>query len=162
MYGQSDRRDNRYKADLFSLVVTDRIGRFILTIEDAAYDTLDLETALERILIAYGTLTLAEETIAMNRLVISECDRFPEIAASFYENAIVRTSVAITAWLSRQCERGLIRLADPQNAAGMLRGMMAMEPQRAVTLGQRPVPDSGEIARRAKSCAELFLNGCRL
>jgi hypothetical protein len=34
-------------------------------------------------LFAYGTLTLSEETIAMNRLVLGECDRFPEVAATF-------------------------------------------------------------------------------
>jgi hypothetical protein len=45
-------------------------------------------------------------------------------------------------------------------AAGMLRGMMSMDPQRAVMLGQRVIPDQDEIAARAKQCAHLFLNGC--
>ena len=147
------------KADLFGLVVTDRIGRFMITLDDRAPDVAE---ALERILIAYGTLTLADETIAVNRLVMGECDRFPEIAAAFYEKAIVRTTAAITTWLTRQCERGRIRLADPLTAAGMLRGMMIMDPQRAVTLGQRAAPTPGEIAERAKTCAALFLSGCRL
>jgi hypothetical protein len=43
----------------------------------------------------------------------------------------------------------------------MLRGMMIMEPQRAVMLSQRPAPDAEEIAARASMCARLFLNGCR-
>jgi hypothetical protein len=63
-------------------------------------------------------------------------------------------------WLRRQRERGLIQLDDVHAAAGMLRGMMIMEPQRAVMLGQRATPDAGEIAARAKSSARLFLNGC--
>jgi primosomal protein N'' len=42
----------------------------------------------------------------------------------------------------------------------MLRGMMIMEPQRAVMLGQRAAPDAQEIARRARFAAHLFLNGC--
>ena len=150
------------KADLFGLVVTDRIGHFMIAFDDRAHDALDVAEALERILIAYGTLTLAEETTAINRLVLSECERFPEIAAAFYEKAIVRTTAAIAAWLTRQCERGRIRLADPLIAAGMLRGMMIMDPQRAVTLGQRAAPTASEIAERAKICAELFLSGCRL
>ncbi len=65
-------------------------------------------------------------------------------------------------WLRRQCERGLIALEDPRMAAEMLRGMMIMEPQRAVMLGQRPVPDRSEIAARAKRCAQLFLKGCEV
>ena len=63
-------------------------------------------------------------------------------------------------WLRRQCERGLIALEDPQTAAGMLRGMMSMDPQRAVMLGQGAAPDQEEIAERAKQCARLFLYGC--
>ncbi|MEA2768049.1 MAG: hypothetical protein QOD93_1011, partial [Acetobacteraceae bacterium] len=114
-----------------------------------------------RILIAYGELTLDAETIAILRLVIAECDHFPEIAAAFYERAIVRTDVALVAWLKRQCERGLIRLEDPQAASGMLRGMMVQEPQRAVMLGQREAPGADEIAARARACARLFLTGCR-
>jgi hypothetical protein len=42
-----------------------------------------------------------------------------------------------------------------------LRGMMVMEPQRAVMLGQRAVPDAAEIARRARLASHIFLNGCR-
>jgi AefR-like transcriptional repressor, C-terminal domain len=63
-------------------------------------------------------------------------------------------------WLRRQCDRGLIKLEDPQVVAGMLRGMMIMEPQRAVMLGQRIAPDHDEIVARAKQCARLFLKGC--
>ena len=148
------------KADLFNSVVSDRIGRFMPEIDADALDALPLAEALERMLVAYGTLTLSEDTIAINRLVISECDRFPEVAATFYEAAVRRTSKAMAGWLRRQCERGLIHLEDSDAAAGMLRGMMIMEPQRAVMLRQRGVPDRDEIAARAKRCARLFLEGC--
>jgi AcrR family transcriptional regulator len=148
------------KADLLARVVSDRIGRFMLALDADALDTLPISEALERMLIAYGALTLSDRTIAMHRLVIRECDQFPEIAATFYEVAIRRANEAIASWLRRQCEGGLIELEDPQIAAGMLRGMMAMEPQRAVMLGQRSVPDQNEVESRAKQCARLFLRGC--
>ena len=148
------------KAELFASVVSDRIGRFILAIDDEVLDALDPPAALERILIAYGTLTLNPETIAISRLVIGESDRFPEIAATFYKSAILRTSEAIESFLRRHCERGHMRLDDPEVAASMLRGMMIMEPQRAVMLGRRIAPDHDEIVARAKQCAQLFLRGC--
>lgn len=93
-------------------------------------------------------------------MVLRECDRFPEVAATFYEVAVQRTNQIMADWLCRQCERGLIHLEDPQTAAQMLRGMMIMDPQRAVMLGQRAPPGQAEIAARAKQCARLFLNGC--
>ena len=80
---------------------------------------------------SYGTLTLSEQTIAMNRLVLGERDRFPEIAATFFEVAVRQTRKAMAGWLCHQCERGLIKLEDAHAAAGMLRGMMTMEPQRS-------------------------------
>jgi AcrR family transcriptional regulator len=148
------------KADLLSRVVSDRIGQFMLEIDAHTLDALPTAEAMEHILVAYGELTLSKRTIAMHRLVIRECDQFPEVATAFYELAIRRANEGIAAWLRRQCERGLIKLDDPMMAAGMLRGMMSMDPQRAVMLGQRSVPNADEIAARAKLCASIFLDGC--
>jgi AcrR family transcriptional regulator len=148
------------KAELLTRVVSERIGQFMLEIDTDALDALPVADALERMLFAYGTLTLSERGIAMHHLVIRECGEFPEVATAFYESAIRRASEGMAAWLRRQCERGLIKVDEPQVAAGMLRGMMSMDPQRAVMLGQRDAPDADEVAARAKQCAQLFLNGC--
>jgi AcrR family transcriptional regulator len=148
------------KAELLARVISDTIGRFMIDFDAEALDALPLAEAIERMLIAYGSLTLSEETIAISRLVIRESCQFPEIAATFYETAILPTTEAMAGWLRRQCERGSIALDDPRLAAEMLRGMMIMEPQRAVMLGQRRVPSRAEIVARAKQCAQLFLKGC--
>ena len=134
------------KADLLGRVISDTIGKFMIDFDAKALDALPLEDAVERMLIAYGSLTLSEETIAMNRLVIRECGQFPEVATAFYEAAILRTTKAMAEWLRRQCERGLIALEDPHVAAEMLRGMMIMDPQRAVMLGQRQSGNSEKLA----------------
>jgi AcrR family transcriptional regulator len=150
------------KAELFHCVVSDRIGQFMLVFDAELLGCQPLAEGLEHMLRSYGELTLSADTIGIIRLVLAECHRFPELAATFHEVAIVRVGQAMAAWLSRQCERGLIQLDDAQAAAGLLRGMMTMEPQRAVMLGQRAVPDAAEIAARAKWCARLFLDGCRV
>ena len=105
----------------------------MLAIDNKELGRLEPAAALEKILTELGTLTLSEETIALNRLVLGECDRFPEIATTFYEAAILQANRAIEGWLRRQCARGMIRVDDPQTAAGILRGMMIMEPQRAAS-----------------------------
>ena len=115
-----------------------------------------------RILVAFGELTLNSETTAIFRLVLSESDRFPEIGQAFYDGALGRVGEAIAHWLAEQCRKGLLELEDPHLAAGILRGMMIMEPQRAVMMGRRAAPDAGEIAARAKTCAALFLKGCKV
>ncbi|WP_374545647.1 TetR/AcrR family transcriptional regulator [Rhodoblastus sp.] len=149
------------KDALFERVIADRIGRFILEIDKNALNALGLEEALERILNAFGRLTLDRQTINLTRLVFSESERFPEVGQAFYEAAVRRSGDAIALWLKDQCAKGALELDDPQLAAAMLRGMMIMEPQRAVMMGQREAPEAEEIVRRAKICARLFLNGCR-
>jgi len=151
------------KADLFKSVISTRIGRFLLEIDgidQKAVGVIDLQEALERILIAYGRLTLEKETIGILRLVLGECERFPELGEAFFQTAIRRSGEAIADWLAEQCRKGLLDLDDPKLAAGSLRGMMIMEPQRCVMLARREPPDEAEIARRAKFCAKLFLSGC--
>ncbi|TCL71062.1 TetR/AcrR family transcriptional regulator [Rhizobium sp. BK251] len=148
------------KTDLFSEMISDRIGRFLLALDLSTLAEAGLRRGLERLLMAYGTLTLSEDTVTITRLVIGESDRFPEIATSFYEQAIVRTNALLETWLRRQADHGLIVLEDPHAASGMLRGMMVMEPQRAAMLRQLPPPKLEEIATRARMCADLFLKGC--
>ncbi|NLS06119.1 TetR/AcrR family transcriptional regulator [Rhizobium sp. P32RR-XVIII] len=147
------------KGDLFSDLVSARTGRFLLAQDARTLATADLRQALERMLTDYGMLALAGDTVTIMRLVIGESDRFPELATSFYEQAIVRTNTLMENWLRQQVDRGTIVLEDPHAACGMLRGMMIMEPQRAAMLGQQPVPSIEEIAARARMCADLFLNG---
>jgi AcrR family transcriptional regulator len=149
------------KEALFRSVISDRIGRLVPAMDREEDGSPDLTSALEHMLIVSSTVTFSEEGIAMNRLVIAECDRFPEIATAFHEMAILQTNRAVESWLRRQCERGLLKLDDPQAAAGILRGMMIMEPLRTALVGQRPPPDPAEIAERARQCARIFLDGCR-
>jgi AcrR family transcriptional regulator len=149
------------KAELFQNVVSERISRFILEMDEKVLDALPIEEALEHILVSYGALTFDKETVLTLRLVFAECDRFPEIAATFAEFALRRTTQTMEAWLKRQRDLGKIEIDDPSSAVGMLRGMMVMEPQRAIMLGQRKPPGRAEIAKRARYCARLFLDGCR-
>lgn len=149
------------KAELFEAVIRHRIDRFLIDVDVEVGDDLDTREALERILLAFGMLTLSEETIAINRLVISECERFPELARAFYQSAIIPVNGVIESWLTRQKEKGRLKIDDVHIASGMLRGMMILEPQRTAMMGQRAAPHRDEIALRAKQCAEVFYNGCK-
>jgi AcrR family transcriptional regulator len=150
------------KTELFHKVIASRIDSFTLALDIDALDALPLCDGLVQLLTVYGELILGVEATGMYRLAVTEGARFPEIAGAFYEIAIEPSGRAIQAWLSRQRDRGAIRLDDPAEASGMLRGMMAMEGQRAALLGRRPLPGKAEIAERARACAGLFLNGCAL
>jgi AcrR family transcriptional regulator len=148
------------KATLFEANITDTIDRFVSRIRLRACDGSDIEGALREAMIAVGELVLDGTVIAMQRMVISESDKFPEIAETFYNKAIKRTESTLANWLKAQAERGLIEIDNATEAAGMLVGMLAFQPQRAVMLGRAPVPGRKELERRAEAVAKLFLRGC--
>lgn len=60
----------------------------------------------------------------------------------------MRIKAAMAGVLTRLRERGPIAVGDLDEAAEMLCGMMAMEPQRAAMLDTRVVPSDAEIRAR--------------
>jgi AcrR family transcriptional regulator len=148
------------KAALFEAIIGNGIDRFVSRIRLKGCENGDIECALRDALIACGELILDGAVIGLLRMVIGESDKFPEIADTFYNKAIKRTESTLTNWLKAQAENGLIAIDNPTEAAGMLLGMLAFQPQRAVMLGRAPPPTPEALARRAGVVAKLFLQGC--
>jgi len=149
------------KVTLFEAMVSERIDAFVSVVKLRACDGGDVEAALAEALTICGELILDGEVIALQRVIIGESDKFPDIAETFFKNAITPTQGALADWLRVQAKRGTIALDDADAAAGMLLGMLAFQPQRAVMFGHLRPPSRKELERRAKSCAALFLKGCR-
>jgi AcrR family transcriptional regulator len=148
------------KAALFEAMITDRIDRFASVVRLAACDDKTIEAALCEALIVCGELILDGEVVALQRMVLSESEKFPEIAETFYHRAIRRTESTLANWLKAERERGLIDISDTEASAGMLLGMLAFQPQRAMLFGQAPAPGRKELEKRAQAVARLFLKGC--
>jgi AcrR family transcriptional regulator len=148
------------KAALFEGMVSDRLDRFLADVNLRATDHVDIESALSAALMACADLVLDKEVVGLQRTVLQETDAFPDLATTFYRNGIVRTSEALADWLREQVKRGLIKLENVDEAAGMLIGMVTAAPQRAAIFGGLPLPSRTEIERRVRTCAALFLHGC--
>jgi AcrR family transcriptional regulator len=149
------------KASLFDGMVTDRLDRALASVDLHAIDHAEIEEALYAALMACAELALDEEVIALQRMVLQEAGKFSDIAAMFYKNGIVRITAALADWLRAQQKRGLIELADVDEAAGMLLGMVASAPQRAAMFGGVALPQRSQIEARVRTCAILFLRGCQ-
>ena len=148
------------KAALFEAILTSGIDRFVSRIRLKACDGSDIEGALREAMIAVGELILDGAVIRLLRMIVAEGDKFPEISDTFYNKAIKRSESTLANWLKVQSERGLIAIDNPNEAAGMLLGMLAFQPQRAVLFGHAPAPSREELERRAGVVAALFLKGC--
>ena len=149
------------KVALFEGMVSERTEAFVSTVKLRACDGGDVEAALGDALLMCGELMLDGEVIALQRVVAGESDKFPDIAEAFFNKAIMRTQGALADWLRVQVKRGTIAVDDADVAAGMLLGMLALQPLRAAMFGHRPPPSRKEIEQRAKACTALFLKGCR-
>lgn len=147
------------KAALFEAMISDRIDRFASVVRLRACEGGDIEAALREALLVCGELMLDGEVIALQRTILAESDKFPDVAETFYHKAIKRTEGTLASWLRTQHKRGLIVVDDADAAAGMLLGMLAFQPMRAVMFGRVPAPSRADIERRAQACAELFLQG---
>ena len=150
------------KAVLFEEMCADRLERLLSDIHLKANDDVDIETGLRAALQACADLALDPEVVALQRMVLQESAAFPELAANLYKNGIARTAAALSRWLRAQVKKQLIALDDPEEAAGMLMGMVTSAPQRATIYGGVPLPSRKDIERRVRRCADLFLNGCRV
>jgi AcrR family transcriptional regulator len=150
------------KVSLFEGMVSDRLDRLVFEVNLHAADHTDIEEALRTALMACADLTLDEEVIALQRMLLQEAGKFFEIGRAFYTNAIQRTVVALADWLRVQQKRGLIALDDVDEAAGMLLGMLTSAPRRAAMFGGVPLPSRPQIEARVRACAALFLRGCQV
>ena len=150
------------KAALFESMVSDRLDQLAraLDVTLSAVDGADIEIALTAALMFCAGVSLDPEVVALQRSVLQESSQFPDLATTFYRNGVTRLIAALADWLRIQIKRGRLTLDDPNEAAGILVGMVASAPQRAAIYGGVPLPSRSQIERRVKFCASLFLKGC--
>jgi AcrR family transcriptional regulator len=148
------------KAALFEGMITERIDRFASGVRLRACDGRDVEAALREALIVCGELILDGDVISLQRMILGDSEKFPEIAQTFYHKAIRRTERTLATWLDAQKKRGLIEVDDVEMAAGMLLGMLAFQPQRAMMFVHAPPPAREQLEQRAQTVARIFLRGC--
>src|SRR5882757_5703192 len=81
------------KAALFENMVSDRLDRFSSDLSLRVTEDADIETGLNVALMACADLTLDPEVVALQRIILQETSKFPDLASTFYRNGIARTAV---------------------------------------------------------------------
>ena len=119
----------------------------------------DQRSTLQAIFLNCAQFVLDENVVAINRIVISARDVYPEIADIFYAEGVERVPVTLAAWLSMQRDCRTINFGHCHTATRMLLGMVTWDFHRDALLGRR-LPPQTKIASRAELYAKLFLDGC--
>ncbi len=117
----------------------------------------DPETVLADAARAFLTVVLSDESVTLYRVILSECERFPELAEAFYRAGPKAAIDRLSTYLEEIAARGKLNIDDPKGAASMFFAMLRGEPYMLRLLGLRETLDDIEIENHARMIAKAFL-----
>jgi TetR/AcrR family transcriptional regulator, mexJK operon transcriptional repressor len=149
------------KAALFGAVVHRIIEGLRPPAGTPLYEGGNLEEVLRRLARLILRAALAPMALALNRLMVAEGHRFPELAAIVArEGGRAEVIGQIAGMLERAARAGDLAIDRPEFAAEQFLQLVVSLPQRrALGLGM-PMTEA-ELDAWADDCVNLFLNGCR-
>jgi AcrR family transcriptional regulator len=149
------------KAALFEAVVRRIVQNLRPPAGTPLYDEGSLEEVLRRLARLTLRAALTPMAVALNRLMVAEAQRFPELAAiAAREGSLAEAVGRIAALLEHEVRAGRLAIARPEFAAAQFfQIVMALPQRRAFGLGT-PLSEA-ELDAWADDCVNLFLNGCR-
>jgi TetR/AcrR family transcriptional regulator, mexJK operon transcriptional repressor len=96
--------------------------------------------------------------VRMRRILIGEADRFPDLAAAWYERGPERAHATFAGWFTALAERGLLRVPDPLLAAEHFNWLVLSIPMnRAMFSGDDEPFDRDRLEYYADEAVRVFL-----
>lgn len=121
--------------------------------------------AIEDRLVALGRrylrLLLSDEIMSVNRLVISEATRFPELGRIFYENGPKSVIGIIASTLQQAAESGELAIIDPVSAAWRFKSLCEAHLVEQYLWGIRSHVTDAEIRENVGPACAIFLSAHR-
>jgi TetR/AcrR family transcriptional regulator, mexJK operon transcriptional repressor len=147
------------KEELFAAFVIDAgDGAF----EELAHVTITggaMDATLQTLGLSYLHLLFSPEIFAINRMVIAEVPRFPELGALFYENGPKRIIDQMSALLREADEAGLIHdMPDPVTAALHFKALCETGLYERILWGIDARISDDELRRSVHLAVEVFLS----
>lgn len=145
------------KTELFAAYMVDAC----LANSEALFATTDDDApvgdALRRIGFNFLTFVLRDDAMAIQRLVVAEAQRFPELGQAFYEAGPKLSTERFAAWLKRRVDRGELRQLDPEMAARQFFALCksVLYSMRAWNVIPEATPE--EIQRHIDAQVDMFL-----
>ena len=99
------------KDDLFGAFAAEAGKGVIETLETSKVEA-GLQATLQHLGMAYLALVTRPEIVNLNRLIIGEAGRYPQLSRIFYENGPRQTLISICNVIDSLMQRGLLRQAE--------------------------------------------------
>lgn len=102
-------------------------------------------------------ILLRTDTIRLYRVILSEAERFPELARTFNENGPKPLIRRLSGYLSQLDADGILAIPDAEVASWRLIAMLKEPWHTRLCLGISHVPSEQEIDRHVADCLHFFL-----
>ncbi|ACJ01387.1 TetR/AcrR family transcriptional regulator [Rhodospirillum centenum] len=145
------------KEDLFAAVLEGETGRFRMGVLEALDQDGPLVDSLRRFCRAFLRKLLSPDILRLNRLVISEVERFPEVGRIFFEHGPKETGQRLSEYLHSAMERGQLRKADPLLAAQQLTSLCQARSHMRCLWNVGTPPRAEEIDADVETALDTFL-----
>ncbi len=147
----------RSKAELFGAVIRsqcDAEQAVMFALEDAQGDLVKALTTLGRRLVR---VMLSDEVITIQRIVVAESARFPELGEAYYEAGPRQGKERIAALIAQAMKQGQLRQADPGIAAEHAVELALAGLYRRRLLNVPPAPTEAEIDANVDAALAVFM-----
>lgn len=117
----------------------------------------DLADTLQRICHSLIEKVTSPEAIALQRLIVAENGRFPQLSQMFFDLAPKNTRTLLAGFLHGAMDRGQLRTADPMEAAQVLTALAMSGTHQQMLMGiiRQPLPE--QIEADAALATDIFL-----
>jgi AcrR family transcriptional regulator len=151
------------KAGLFSAMLQPLRQSWIDRLQNIVIESDSPESVLEAAALQLLDVSTRAETIELQRLLLAESRRFPDLIEGQYDERGALTGMAPLAdYLQRAVEDGKLRLEDAELAAEQFAHLVLGGIRERMLHGVAQRPDATARKRVAKQAVQIFLTGCRL
>ncbi len=148
------------KGDLLAAVITRLVERDMESVlATAELERMDLRHALFTIGETITGRACDPDAAALFRIVATEAQRFPELAAKMRGSTKARVDNAIANYFRSQIRRGNLALSDPDRAAVLFTQMICAELHECLLFGSVEEMSKLDFTAHLEQVIEIFMNG---
>jgi TetR/AcrR family transcriptional regulator, mexJK operon transcriptional repressor len=145
------------KQDIFAAVVDDLVERFGAALDMPLNPDTPLIDALRRFGHGMMGIVVSPQIVALNRLVMGEAGRFPELGTLLYERGPKRGKDKLTTYLTFAMANNRVRKGDPRRAAHQFTHLCQSGCFQPLLLGLIEMADPATIADDVEAAVDTFL-----
>ena len=144
------------KEALFAAIVDSMTEQIIAPLEQEFDNKGCLQETLEDLGVAYLSVLLRPDCLAIFRVAVSEGVRFPALAKALFDSGPAAAVTRLSSFLNAQVEAGQLQLEDAPGAARQLYGMVRSDLHMRAALGL-DLPKEEKIRHEIKQAVGIFL-----